>query len=100
MRSTGSNLRIVCRVNGETRQNSSTSDLIFDVPALIETISKSVTLSPGDIIATGTPEGVGIGFDPPKFLQDGDVVEVEIQGIGILRNVVRRAAATTALAAQ
>ena len=96
----GSNLRIVCRVNGETRQNSSTSDLIFDVPALIETISKSVTLSPGDIIATGTPEGVGIGFDPPKFLQDGDVVEVEIQGIGILRNVVRRAAATTALAAQ
>jgi 2-keto-4-pentenoate hydratase/2-oxohepta-3-ene-1,7-dioic acid hydratase in catechol pathway len=97
----GSNLRIRCRVNGETRQDSSTADLIFDVPALIEAISRSVTLAPGDVIATGTPEGVGIGFDPPRFLQDGDVVEVEIEGIGILRNVVRRAAtAATAIAAQ
>jgi 2-keto-4-pentenoate hydratase/2-oxohepta-3-ene-1,7-dioic acid hydratase in catechol pathway len=97
----GGNLGVRCRVNGETRQNSNTSDLIFDVPALIEAISRSVTLSPGDVIATGTPEGVGIGFDPPRFLQDGDVVEVEIEGIGILRNVVRRAAAAaTAMAAQ
>ena len=97
----GSNLRIRCRVNGETRQDSTTADLIFDIPALIEAISRSVTLVPGDVIATGTPEGVGIGFDPPRFLQDGDVVEVEIEGIGILRNVVRRAAlAATAMAAQ
>jgi len=87
------NLRITCRVNGEVRQDSSTADLIFDVPALIETISRSVTLSPGDVIATGTPEGVGIGFDPPRFLKDGDVVEVEIAGIGKIRNTVRRAQA-------
>jgi 2-keto-4-pentenoate hydratase/2-oxohepta-3-ene-1,7-dioic acid hydratase in catechol pathway len=85
------NLRVTCRVNGEVRQDSSTADLIFDVPTLIETISRSVTLSPGDVIATGTPEGVGIGFDPPRFLQHGDVVEVEIAGLGTLRNTVRRA---------
>jgi 2-keto-4-pentenoate hydratase/2-oxohepta-3-ene-1,7-dioic acid hydratase in catechol pathway len=100
----GRNLRIQCRVNGETRQNSNTSDLIFDIPALIESISKSVTLSPGDVIATGTPEGVGIGFSPPRFLADGDVVEVEIEGIGVLRNTVRRATEITqadaAIAAQ
>jgi 2-keto-4-pentenoate hydratase/2-oxohepta-3-ene-1,7-dioic acid hydratase in catechol pathway len=92
----GSDLRVTCKVNGETRQDSTTADLIFDVPALIETISKSITLSPGDIIATGTPEGVGIGFNPPRFLRDGDVVEVEISGIGRLRNVVRRMASATA----
>jgi 2-keto-4-pentenoate hydratase/2-oxohepta-3-ene-1,7-dioic acid hydratase in catechol pathway len=91
----GSNLRITCRINGELRQNSSTADLIFDIPALIEAISKSVTLAPGDIIATGTPEGVGIGFDPPRFLRDGDVVEVEIEGIGILKNAVQRVTAKT-----
>jgi 2-keto-4-pentenoate hydratase/2-oxohepta-3-ene-1,7-dioic acid hydratase in catechol pathway len=97
----GSNLRIRCRINGETRQDSNTADLIFDIPALIETISNSVTLAPGDVIATGTPEGVGIGFNPPRFLSDGDEVEVEVEGIGILRNVVRRqAAAATAMAAQ
>ena len=97
----GGNLRIRCRVNGETRQDSSTADLIFDVPTLIEAISMSVTLAPGDVIATGTPEGVGIGFDPPRFLRDGDVVEVEIEGIGTLRNVVRRAVtAAAAMAAQ
>ena len=95
----GGNLRIMCRVNGETRQNSTTADLIFDIPVLIESISKSVTLYPGDVIATGTPEGVGIGFNPPRFLAEGDEVEVEIEGIGILRNVVRRAAMKTAAAA-
>ena len=83
-------LRITCRVNGQTRQNSRTSELIFDIPTLIETISRSITLVPGDVIATGTPEGVGIGFKPPRFLADGDVVEVEIAGIGVLRNTVRR----------
>jgi 2-keto-4-pentenoate hydratase/2-oxohepta-3-ene-1,7-dioic acid hydratase in catechol pathway len=86
----GSDLRVTCRVNGETRQNATTADLIFDVPTLIETISRCVTLCPGDVIATGTPEGVGIGFNPPRFLGDGDVIEVEIAGIGVLRNTVRR----------
>jgi 2-keto-4-pentenoate hydratase/2-oxohepta-3-ene-1,7-dioic acid hydratase in catechol pathway len=94
----GAALRISCRVNGETRQDSSTADLIFDVPTLIETISRSVTLSPGDVIATGTPEGVGVGFNPPRFLKDGDVVEVEIAGIGTLRNTVRRAKVPTGAA--
>ena len=86
------NLRITCRVNGELRQDACTADLIFDVPTLIATISRSVTLAAGDMIATGTPEGVGIGFDPPRFLREGDVVEVEIAGIGGIRNTVRRAA--------
>ena len=83
-------LPIMCRVNGELRQNSNTAELIFDVPTLIETISRSVTLTPGDMIATGTPEGVGVGFKPPRFLQDGDVVEVSITGIGSISNTVRR----------
>ncbi len=86
----GANLRVTCRVNGELRQDSITADLIFDIPALIEAISRSVTLAPGDVIATGTPVGVGIGFDPPKFLRDGDVVEVGIEGLGSIRNTVRR----------
>jgi 2-keto-4-pentenoate hydratase/2-oxohepta-3-ene-1,7-dioic acid hydratase in catechol pathway len=84
-------LRIFCSVNGEPRQNASLRDLIFDIPLLIETISKTMTLAPGDVIATGTPEGVGIGFNPPKFLQEGDVVVCEIPGIGMLCNTVRRA---------
>jgi 2-keto-4-pentenoate hydratase/2-oxohepta-3-ene-1,7-dioic acid hydratase in catechol pathway len=82
-------MRVLCRVNGETRQDASTRDLIFDIPFLIKTISKGMTLAPGDIIATGTPEGVGIGFSPPRFLRDGDIVECEITGIGMIRNVVR-----------
>jgi 2-keto-4-pentenoate hydratase/2-oxohepta-3-ene-1,7-dioic acid hydratase in catechol pathway len=80
------NMRVTSRVNGELRQNASTSDLIFDIPTLIETISRSLTLQPGDVIATGTPEGVGIGFAPPKFLGHGDVVECAISGIGSIRN--------------
>jgi len=83
-------LRINCRVNGELRQDATTADLIFDIPAIIETISRSLTLLPGDIIATGTPDGVGIGFNPPRFLKDGDVVECSITGIGSIRNTVRR----------
>ncbi|MAY88200.1 MAG: hydrolase [Pseudooceanicola sp.] len=73
-------------VNGEMRQNANTRDLIFDVPTIISTISAGLTLMPGDIIATGTPEGVGIGFKPPKYLRAGDVVKVEISGIGTLEN--------------
>jgi 2-keto-4-pentenoate hydratase/2-oxohepta-3-ene-1,7-dioic acid hydratase in catechol pathway len=82
--------RITCRVNGELRQNAITADLIFDVATLIEKISISVTLAPGDVIATGTPEGVGIGFDPPRFLKEGDVVECAIEGIGSIVNRVKQ----------
>jgi 2-keto-4-pentenoate hydratase/2-oxohepta-3-ene-1,7-dioic acid hydratase in catechol pathway len=85
-------LRISCSVNGEIRQDASLRDLIFDIPVLIETISRTMTLAPGDVIATGTPEGVGIGFTPPKFLAEGDVVICEIPEIGKLRNTVRKSA--------
>lgn len=79
---------VTCRINGETRQDSNTGLLIFDVPTIIAAISNGITLLPGDIIATGTPAGVGIGFDPPKYLADGDMMEVEIAGIGTLTNPV------------
>ena len=80
---------IRCYVNGEERQNANTADLIFDIPTLIETLSAGITLYPGDVIATGTPVGVGIGFKPPKYLKPGDIVRVEIDGIGALQNPVR-----------
>jgi 2-keto-4-pentenoate hydratase/2-oxohepta-3-ene-1,7-dioic acid hydratase in catechol pathway len=82
------NLAVKCWVNKELRQDATTSDLIFDVPTLIETLSAGITLKPGDIIATGTPQGVGIGYNPPKFLKRGDVVTIEITGIGKLENEV------------
>jgi 2-keto-4-pentenoate hydratase/2-oxohepta-3-ene-1,7-dioic acid hydratase in catechol pathway len=75
-------------VNDELRQNASVADLIFDIPTLIETISASITLEPGDLIATGTPAGVGLGFSPPKFLKKGDRVRIEVTGIGVLENPV------------
>jgi 2-keto-4-pentenoate hydratase/2-oxohepta-3-ene-1,7-dioic acid hydratase in catechol pathway len=81
-------LSICARVNGTTLQDSNTSKMIFRVPELIEFISASITLEPGDIIATGTPEGVGAFRTPPIFLKPGDVVEVEIQSLGVLRNPV------------
>jgi 2-keto-4-pentenoate hydratase/2-oxohepta-3-ene-1,7-dioic acid hydratase in catechol pathway len=81
-------LDIKCWVNGELRQNSNTSLLIFDIPTLIETISAGMELQPGDVIATGTPAGVGLGFSPAKFLKSGDVVKIEVQGIGVLENTV------------
>jgi 2-keto-4-pentenoate hydratase/2-oxohepta-3-ene-1,7-dioic acid hydratase in catechol pathway len=77
-----------CWINGDLRQDSNTGLLIFDVPTIIAAISNGVTLNPGDIIATGTPAGVGIGFNPPKYLQSGDQVKVEIAGIGVLENTV------------
>jgi 2-keto-4-pentenoate hydratase/2-oxohepta-3-ene-1,7-dioic acid hydratase in catechol pathway len=80
---------IRCWVNGELRQDAKIADLIFDVPTLISTISAGITLMPGDIIATGTPAGVGIGFKPPKFLKQGDVIAMEVDGIGRLSNPVR-----------
>jgi 2-keto-4-pentenoate hydratase/2-oxohepta-3-ene-1,7-dioic acid hydratase in catechol pathway len=73
-------------VNGEERQAAPVSDLIFPIPTLIETISASVALEPGDVIATGTPAGVGIGFDPPRYVAPGDVLTVTIDGIGTLTN--------------
>jgi 2-keto-4-pentenoate hydratase/2-oxohepta-3-ene-1,7-dioic acid hydratase in catechol pathway len=84
----GAALELSCRVNGELRQHANTRDLIFDIPTLIETISAGITLMPGDIIATGTPEGVGIGRKPPMSLRRGDRIEIEIAGIGRLENVV------------
>ena len=81
-------MRMQTWVNGEQRQNAHISQLIFDVPTLIETMSAAMTLLPGDIIATGTSVGVGVGFTPPKFLRQGDVVRVAISGLGELSNPV------------
>lgn len=81
-------LGIRLRLNGQTMQNSNTNQLVFDVPALIEAISADITLEPGDVIATGTPPGVGFARKPPVYLKAGDVVEVEIDGLGVLRNPV------------
>ena len=85
-------LRIVSRLNGEVMQDSSTGDMIFDVATLIATLSEAMTLEPGDVIATGTPSGVGYARTPPVFLRDGDCIEVEIEGIGTLANTVARRA--------
>lgn len=82
------NMDLKCWVNGELRQSANTRDLIFDVPTLIETLSAGLTLKPGDVIATGTPAGVGIGFHPPKYLSVGDEVSIEISGLGQLSNRV------------
>ena len=75
-------------VNGELRQDASVADLIFDIPTLIESISAGITLEPGDVLATGTPAGVGLGFKPPRFLKKGDVVSIDVSGIGRLENPV------------
>lgn len=82
-------LDISCAVNGQERQRSNTSLLIHGIAEIIQELSAGMTLLPGTIIATGTPAGVGLGFDPPKFLKAGDVVECAIQGIGTLRSTVR-----------
>src|SRR5690606_8777901 len=84
----GTNTRVRCWVNDELRQDARTPDLIFDIATLIETISAGITLMPGDLIATGTPAGVGIGFSPPKYLAEGDRVRIEIDVIGVLENPV------------
>lgn len=82
-------LEVSSTVNGEPRQKAPVADLIFDIPELIRVISAGITLLPGDVIATGTPAGVGIGFDPPRFLRPGDVVECAITGLGAIRNTIR-----------
>jgi len=82
----GRDTRVRGWVNGELRQDAQTRDLIFDIPTLIETCSRGLTLYPGDVIATGSPAGVGMGFDPPRWLRAGDVVRIEIDGIGAIEN--------------
>jgi 2-keto-4-pentenoate hydratase/2-oxohepta-3-ene-1,7-dioic acid hydratase in catechol pathway len=84
-----SDLRVVQRLNGEVLQDARTSDLIFSIPVIVSYVSSYITLEAGDIILTGTPEGVGVFRDPKISLADGDVVEVEIDGLGVLRNEVR-----------
>jgi 2-keto-4-pentenoate hydratase/2-oxohepta-3-ene-1,7-dioic acid hydratase in catechol pathway len=81
-------IRLTTRVNGETRQDDRTSRLIFGIPYLLNYISTFTTLVPGDVIVTGTPTGAGARFDPPRYLKPGDVIEVEADGIGVLRNTV------------
>ncbi len=85
-------LRIMCRVNGETMQDSDTGDLIFDVATLVSELSKVMTLEPGDVIITGTPSGVAMARKPQPWLKPGDVCEVEIENIGVLRNVITQGA--------
>jgi acylpyruvate hydrolase len=82
-------LRIRLRLNGETMQDSSTNQLVFGVDHLVSFLSETVTLEPGDVIATGTPPGVGFARKPPVYLKDGDSVEVEVEGLGVLVNSVR-----------
>ncbi len=82
------NLSIKMHLNGETLQDSNTGQMIFGVAELIEFLSQSITLEPGDVVATGTPPGVGFARKPPVFLKDGDIVEVEIEGLGVLSNPV------------
>ena len=81
-------LELVTEINGEERQRARLSDLIFDIPTLIETMTRTMTLLPGDIIATGTPVGVGIGFKPPRYLAKGDQMRVSITGLGVLENTI------------
>lgn len=82
----GTKTRVRCWVNGELRQDGPTENMIFDIPTLIETISRGISLYPGDVIATGTPAGVGMGMSPPRYLKAGDVVRVEIDQLGAIEN--------------
>jgi 5-carboxymethyl-2-hydroxymuconate isomerase len=81
-------LRVRCRLNGETVQDASTGDMIFGIAELIAYVTETITLEPGDLLATGTPAGVALGQEHPRWLRDGDGVEVEIEGIGVLANPV------------
>lgn len=85
-----SGLRLVSRLNGQIMQDSDTGDMIFDVATLIATLSEGMTLEPGDVIATGTPSGVGYARTPPVFMKPGDLIEIEIDKIGVLKNIVAR----------
>ncbi|HEU5139545.1 MAG TPA: fumarylacetoacetate hydrolase family protein [Bacillales bacterium] len=81
-------LKIETKINGEVRQSANTEQMIFDIPTLISTISSGTTLEPGDVIATGTPAGVGKGMKPPQYLRDGDIMEITIESLGTLKNTV------------
>jgi 2-keto-4-pentenoate hydratase/2-oxohepta-3-ene-1,7-dioic acid hydratase in catechol pathway len=80
--------RLTTRVNGVTKQDSTTADMIFKIDAILEWLSKGITVEAGDVVATGTPEGVGLGRTPQEYLQAGDIVETEVEGIGVLRNKI------------
>ena len=82
------NKNIALRVNGKTMQSSNTKNMIFSLKRIIAELSRGMTLEPGDVIASGTPEGVGFAMEPPQFLADGDVMEVDVEGIGVLKNTV------------
>lgn len=82
-------LQLKTFVNGELRQDTNTDDLIFDIPTIISFISQGTTLQKGSLVMTGTPSGVGMGMSPPQFLKDGDVVEVEIEKLGKLKNTIK-----------
>ena len=82
-------VRVICRVNGAEKQNASYQQMYFKIPRIIAELSRGMTLEPGDIIATGTPSGVGFARKPPEFLKDGDVMETEITGVGVIRNTIR-----------
>jgi len=82
----GAHTRVRCWVNGELRQDAATETMIFDIPTLIETCSRGITLYPGDVIATGSPAGVGMGFKPPRYLKAGDVVRIEVDLLGAIEN--------------
>ncbi len=82
----GLNANVTCWVNGELRQDGNASHMIFDIPTLIETCSRGITLYPGDLIATGTPAGVGMGLNPPQYLKPGDKVRIEIANLGVIEN--------------
>jgi acylpyruvate hydrolase len=84
-------LRLTTHVNGELRQDSSTSDLVFGPQAVVDFIAEAITLEPGDLILTGTPSGVGQAMDPPQFLADGDEIRIEIEGLGVIEHRVQTA---------
>jgi 2-keto-4-pentenoate hydratase/2-oxohepta-3-ene-1,7-dioic acid hydratase in catechol pathway len=85
------NLRLTTHVNGELRQDSSTSDLIFGPRALVDFLAEAITLEPGDLILTGTPNGVGMALDPPRYLAPGDVVRCEVEGLGVVEHAIEAA---------
>jgi 2-keto-4-pentenoate hydratase/2-oxohepta-3-ene-1,7-dioic acid hydratase in catechol pathway len=85
----GAGLKLETRLNGKVVQAANTSDLVFDVATLIAIISEAITLAPGDVIVTGTPAGVGWAREPKLIMRDGDVCEVEIEGLGVLKNTVQ-----------
>ncbi len=80
------NLTLQCKVNGQLKQRSNTQHMIFDIPSILATLSKGMALESGDLIATGTPSGVGFARQPPEFIKRGDIIECEVEGIGVLRN--------------